>query len=363
MRLGQLLMVGVEGAELTPELELFLKETGVGGVVLFGLGGASPGKIAQFIKAMKDVAGDALIVAVDQEGGRVARLPPPFTRLPPMAALGKAASKDAGPASPRDAKLAWRAGALVGRELAAIGVDLDFAPVLDISTNAFNPVIGDRAFSSDASQVARLGVEFIRGLEEHGVASCGKHFPGHGDTDWDSHLILPMMHHTMKRLEVCELIPFKAAIEAGVPAIMVAHLMLTNIDKEFPATISRKVITGILRREMGFDGLVIADDLSMKGIAAVHPPHESAWRAIAAGADMALVCERDLDLKRRVLQGLRRFADEDPTGEAWLSASLDRVARFKERCCLSEKDRPPLDVIGCRGHRKLVNEIEKLARY
>ena len=358
-RLGQLLLLGVEGTKVGGEHELFFKETGAGGVILFKRNFESLRQLRRFVDDLQKAAADAgcgpLIVSVDQEGGRVARFRDPFTVVPAMGALGSAADAEEG--------LAFEVGRLFARELAAVGVNCDHAPVLDVATNPANPVIGDRSFSHDPGVVSRLACEFIRGMQGEGVAACGKHFPGHGDTDVDSHLGLPLLHHTRGRFDACELVPFRAAIGAGVASIMTAHLLIPNLDGENPATVSRAITTEILRRELRFDGLVFTDCLTMEGIAAKHPAGEAAWRAVSAGADVAVICH-GREKQAAALEGLRRAAGEGALDEARLEESYGRIRRFKERFCNPDSrpeipgwKRPSLRVIGSREHQKLVSRI------
>lgn len=274
-------MLGVYGTEMTAETAKTIKDSGCRGVILFSRNYKNPKQLKKFNADLNDAAGKELIIAVDQEGGRVARLGAPFTKIPPMAEIGR---------MPDGEEKAREIGETLGRELKDVGINMDFAPVLDVATNAFNPIIGDRSFSSDAETVAKLGCAFIKGLQSQGVMACGKHFPGHGDTDVDSHLGLPVLYHTRSRFDACEFIPFKRAIEAGVAAIMTAHIMVPNLDPDFPATISRTITRDILRRELGFKGLIFTDDLNMRGIADTYSPAESAKLAVAAGADIALIC-------------------------------------------------------------------------
>lgn len=347
--LGDLLMIGFDGTRMTRALELFLKETGAGGVILFARNYERPRQLRRLIDALCDAAGRRLVVAVDQEGGRVARFHRPFTALPPMRALGRADV---------DAKRAEAVGALLGEELRAVGVTLDFAPVLDVDTNRANPVIGDRAFSHDPQRVAELGAAFVRGMQGAGIAACGKHFPGHGDTDLDSHKALPLLPHTRGRFEACELVPFRAAIDTGVAAMMTAHLAIPNLDAEWPATFSHRITTELLREELGFDGCVFTDDLTMAGIAGVVPMHEVAWRAIAAGADVALICHRP-EVQRAALEGLRKAVDDGVLAEARVADALRRAAHLREGFG-TEAKRPSLRRIGCRAHHRLIRTLGRV---
>jgi beta-N-acetylhexosaminidase len=223
--------------------------------------------------------GPSPIVAIDQEGGRVARLGPPVAKLPPMRALGAI----------DDPELTRRAARVLGTQLRALGIGVDFAPVLDVDTNPANPVIGDRSFGRDAAGVIRHGLAFADGLAEGGIVACGKHFPGHGDTELDSHLALPRIAHDRTRLDRVELAPFRAA-RGRIPTIMTAHVVFDAVDPGVPATISRPAITALLRGELGYDGVIVSDDLEMKAVADRWGVAESAVRAIEAGCDALLVC-------------------------------------------------------------------------
>src|SRR5690606_27403371 len=224
---------------------------------------------------LRDLAGDGLIVSVDQEGGGVVRvLDLPY---PPSAmALGAA----------DDVALTRAVAAATGRGLSAVGIDVDLAPVADVNSNPANPVIADRAFGADPAHVARHVVAFVEGLQAEGVAATVKHFPGHGDTSVDSHLALPTLDLSLEELERRELPPFVAAFRAGVAAVMSAHIVLPRIDAEYPATLSSAVIEGLLRERLGFDGVVFSDALDMRAIADRWGGPESAVLALAAGVDM-----------------------------------------------------------------------------
>lgn len=311
------MMIGISGPELKRDEAAFIGENGIGGVILFSRNYEDLKQLKKLTDDIRNSSNENLIISVDHEGGRVQRFGEPFTILPPMAEIRKA--KDA-------LERVRSAGETAGKELKAAGVNLNFAPVLDVLTNPKNPVIGDRAFSSDAEEVSRLGVAFIEAMQTEGVAACGKHFPGHGDADVDSHKGLPKLSLSRERFEECEFLPFHAAIDAGVATVMTAHILATKIDAEFPASVSKKTIS--ILRDMGFDGLVVTDDLMMKGIADSYPPEESACMAIAAGSDVALVCAEDLNIHRRVFDSLVGAVSNGRISRRVIDRALDRMSSF-----------------------------------
>src|SRR5215203_2538098 len=254
---GQLSIAGFTGHSIPADLKILAREFDLGGIILFARNVDSPEQVAEIAREAQSLTQELpLWVSVDQEGGRVARLKTPFTVWPPMMTLGRSG----------DAQLAARFARALAAELRAVGISMDYTPVLDILTNASNPVIGDRALATDAEQVAKLGQVIIRTLQENGIAACGKHFPGHGDTSVDSHFELPLIEHPPDRIERVELVPFRAAIEAGVASIMTAHILIPALDTERPATLSRRVVTTMLKQELGYEGLVLSDDLEIKAI-------------------------------------------------------------------------------------------------
>ena len=322
---ARLFTVGFAGKTLDSDLEGLLAR-GVGGVVIFSRNVGTPGELFELTRSIKRRAERPLLVAVDQEGGSVARLRQGFTRLPPLRTLG----------AHGDATLARELGAVVGAELAAVGIDWDFAPVLDVDTNPNNPVIGARSLGADPARVAELGVAFARGLEDAGIAPCAKHFPGHGDTHRDSHLELPRLPHELERLERVELAPFRAASAARVPSMMVAHVVFEALDAERPASMSHAVVGGLLRERLGYAGVVVTDDLEMKAIADHFALEEVVERGLDAGVDVFLVCHtaalahRGIDAVVRAVQTGRVSAEK-------LQRAVERVEGFAARFA-----RPPL---------------------
>ena len=285
--IGQFLIGSMPGTTIPVELRSLAREFDLGGVILFGRNIETPEQVAE-VSAEAEALGRTMPawVSVDQEGGRVARLKEPFTRWPPMATLGRAGKQSEA--------LAKRFAKALAEELLAVGITLDYAPVLDIHTNPKNPVIGHRALAETADDVARLGAAIVRGLQENGVAACGKHFPGHGDTSVDSHLELPLVEHPPERLREVEFAPFRSAIEAGVATIMTAHVLVPSLDEEVPATLSKRIV-GLLREELGYQGVILSDDLEMKAIAGRYAVPDAAVRAIASGCDGVLICSGDHD--------------------------------------------------------------------
>jgi beta-N-acetylhexosaminidase len=312
---GQLLFAGFEGPAVPDDLAELIRAGRVGGVVLFARNVADPDLARDLVGTLHALAPAAapLVVAIDQEGGRVQRLRAPWTVWPPARRLGEAGSVDATRA----------VASALGTELAALGIDLDFAPVVDVDTNPANPVIGDRSFSADPGVVARHAAVFIEALQEAGVAACAKHFPGHGDTVTDSHETLPRLPHDLARLEAVELPPFRAAVVAGVASVMVAHIVFEAIDPERPATLSPPVL-GMLRRGIGFDGLVFSDDLDMKAVAGRFDPEAIVRDGLAAGIDAFLAC-RDPERRRAVLRAL------EAAPARLLEPSLRRMDALKRR--------------------------------
>src|SRR5262245_47767353 len=264
-----------------------------------------------------------LWVSVDQEGGRVARLKAPFTEWPPMAVLGRSG----------DVQLARRFAVALATELKAVGITLDYAPVLDIHTNPKNPIIGDRALAEDAESVGRLGAAIIAGMQESGVAACGKHFPGHGDTSVDSHLELPLVEHPPDRIRRVECVPFREAIRAEVAFIMTAHVLVPSLDDEKPATLSPRIVQALLRNELAFQGVILSDDLEMKAIAKTYTVPDAAVAAIAAGCDGLLVCSGNVEVQAATLEALVHAVEEQTIPYKRLEDALTRLrkARSEER--------------------------------
>ncbi len=300
---GQLLVTGFSGTTLPTEVKESLSAGLLAGVILFSRNLPNLDTAFRLIESIHACQPPELPlwVAIDQEGGRVARLPLPAPKLPPMRAFG-----DSG-----DLELTRRAAQLVGKQLRSLGVNCNFAPVVDVDSNPNNPVIGDRAFSSDPKAVASFARAFARGLQETGVMACAKHFPGHGDTSEDSHFTLPSVLRTREQLEQVELAPFRA-IAGEVEAVMTAHVRYPALDATgVAATLSEPIVTGLLRDSLHFEGVCFSDDLEMGAVGGQVPIEQTTLHALRAGCDVMLVCHRP-ELTARALGALVAAAEEEP---------------------------------------------------
>lgn len=330
-------MAGFHGYAASDEVRRLVRDFGVGHVILFARNVDTPEQVAELVRELQSVAREArheepLLVAVDQEGGNVARLREPWTVWPPAEALGRAGSED----------LARRMGEALAGELSACGIRMDFAPVMDVNTYPASPVIGalGRSFGDDPDLVGRLGSAMIRALQQGGVAACAKHFPGQGDTRVDSHHELPVIDHPRSRLEDVELRPFRKAIEAGVTGMMTAHVLVRELDEDLPATLSPRVVRELLRGTLAFDGVVFSDDMDMKAIAARWTPGESAVLAVQAGCDVVEFCA-DHDAQVEALEGLIRAVESGAISWTDLDDACERVRRLKRRFVLPYRDPDP----------------------
>jgi len=355
-QIGQLLIAGFDGHHLPVELKALAREFGLGGVILFARNIAEPEQVAELChEAARLTPEMPLWVSVDQEGGRVARLKAPFTEWPAMATLGRSG----------DVGLAERFARALASELKAIGITLDYAPVLDIHTNPKNAVIGDRALGEKADEVARLGAAIIRTLQAQGIAACGKHFPGHGDTQADSHHELPLVEHPPERLREVEFAPFRAAIDAGVAMIMTAHVLVPALDETRPATLSKRIVTELLRGELKYDGVILSDDLEMKAIANDYAVPSAATLAIEAGCDACLICSGDHDTQGAALESLVHAVEDDRLPLSRVEDAIARQQRAKERFLAAPvaarpwRGRALRQLLGRDEHRAIADEMAR----
>jgi beta-N-acetylhexosaminidase len=342
---ASLFTVGFYGKAVTDDLKGLLAR-GVGGVIFFARNVGTPAEVLELNRDIKAAAERPLLLAIDQEGGQVARLRQGFTELPPMRAVGATGKPE----------LARELGKLIGRELRAVGFDMNYAPILDIDTNPDNPIVAARSFGRTPELVTAMGLALAAGLQEVGVAACGKHFPGHGDTSQDSHLELPTLPHAMERLERVELAPFKAAAKAGIASFMTAHVIFQAVDAKYPATMSREVLTGILREKLGYDGMVVTDDVEMKAIADNYGVEEAVVLGLNAGVDHFLCCHT-AELAHNAIEAIVKAVESGKLSQQTLDAATRRFGGVRSRFVKPVGGAAGLSVLRSAEHLALVERI------
>ncbi len=343
-RAGQRMVIGISGASVTAEEREWIKACQPGGFVLFGRNVEEPAQVLELNRELASLLPKDLppIRCVDQEGGRVQRVKAPATVWPPMRWVGNV----------DDVKFTTSVGRALGREVRALGFDLDFAPVADVDSNPKNPIIGDRAFAAKADATGRHAAAFVRGMQDEGCIACAKHFPGHGDTATDTHLGLAVVEKDPPDLEQVELAPFRACLEAGVATVMTSHVIYPAWDEDYPATMSNKIVRGILRRKMGFRGVVFSDDLEMKAVRGRYPLEQQLTEASAASVDVFLLC-KELNLQVEAFEQLIRLQETD---KAQNDAAIDAAKRWHGLREVFLKDPPPrpdLAVLASAAHADL----------
>ena len=343
--LGSLFMVGIPRPVLDDETRQQLQELRPGGIVLFRRNYTTPEALTKLCAELHSLfSTHRPLIALDHEGGRVHRLQPPFTHFPAMFKVGQTNSVD----------LAYRVGLAMGTELRSVGIDVDFAPVLDVLTNPANTVIGDRSFSTDPYQVALLGRAQARGLRDAGVIPCGKHFPGHGGTLLDSHDDQPKDERSLEELTQVDLYPFQQLIAEGIEMIMSAHVVYPALDPDFPGTASAKILTGLLRQQLGFQGVIITDDLEMGAVVRHSTIDQAVINALTAGADMLLICHK-IDLAIAARDACVRAVESEIIPQARVAEAAQRIAALKK--AHQERQVPRTEPIGSPAHARLAEEI------
>lgn len=351
-KIGQMFMVGLRSEEPTQEEKQLLKDYPFGGFILFSHNLKEPRQILSLCRSLWETSNeDPPFIAIDQEGGRVHRLPAPFTHFPPAALLGRTGNPD----------LAYRFGLAAARELSAVGINLNFAPVLDVHSNPNNPVIGDRSLGPDPKQVTTLGWSVIGGLRDGGTIPCGKHFPGHGDTAQDSHLELPVVEKHVTSLQTVELPPFIHACRNQVESLMTAHVLYPALDSTYPATLSHAITGKLLRQQIGYDGVVFGDDMEMKAISKNYPLREAVSRGVHAGVDVLLFCHRK-EGAIEAFEFLCHAAEKEEQTRMRVEESYQRIRKLKERHLKNFRgvgEDLLTEHIGITSHQKLAEEIIK----
>lgn len=322
---SQLFVWGFDGTSVSGSLRKFFRRYRPGGVILFARNIESLRQVRSLTKELQALSESPLLIGIDEEGGRVTRLPPPFPRLPPAAEWGEICRRQG------DTSLLFHVGRYLAQELLSVGINTDFAPVLDVNSNRKNPIIGDRAFSPDPRIAAKAAVAFYLGMKKEGLIACGKHFPGHGDTSLDSHRDLPYVARDTRGMEKIELFPFRAAIRQKIPMLMTAHVVYEALDKRNPATLSPIILQDLLRRKMRFGGVVITDDLQMKAISKTYSEIEASILSLSAGCDLLLICQAAEEIGEDVVEGVSQAVESSPVLKKRLVEALRRNEVLRPR--------------------------------
>ncbi|MBW3631432.1 MAG: beta-N-acetylhexosaminidase [Chloroflexi bacterium] len=362
VKIGQMILAGVEDETVGDDARHIINDLHIGNIILMGRNFDSPEQVLRLTQGLQDLAmsanGVPLLIGTDQEGGLVQRANyyAGFTPMPPAELVGTA----------QDSALAEQYGRMVGEELHAVGVNIDFAPVLDVNDNPTNPVIGalGRSFGVTPELVEESALPFMAGLHAAGVMATGKHFPGHGSTTADSHNALPFVDKDRAALDAVDIAPFRAAIEAGIDAIMPAHVVYPALDPSgLPATLSEPILTGLLREELGFTGVIVTDDLGMEGVMQIAPPEESGVRAILAGADL-LTCVRmttagacQPEMIEQLHEGLMRAAQDGRLPMERIDESVRRILALKMQYDVGPATGNEIETIQSPDHFRIIAAI------
>ncbi|WP_347403244.1 beta-N-acetylhexosaminidase [Gracilibacillus dipsosauri] len=335
-KIGQMIFAGISGTSANQKTKELIHKYKIGGIILYAENIETSKQTLQLLNQLKMENEDnpqPLLLGIDQEGGDVSRLPKEIIHIPTNQEIG----------ARNNSQFSYEIGTLLGKELNAFGFNLNFAPVLDVNSNPNNPVIGDRSFSNDTDVVSKLGIKTMKGIQSQNVISVIKHFPGHGDTSVDSHLNLPVVDKSLEQLDELELLPFKEAIDNGADAVMIAHLLLPKIDGKFPSSMSKKVITDILREQLAFDGVVISDDMTMNAITNNYDMKEAAVESVLAGSDIILVAH-DYNKIIATVDTLKQAVIKGEISEDRINESVRRIIGLKNKYTIRDKKVKSIDI-------------------
>jgi len=354
--IGQHMLIGVSGHTLTHDEKKFIVENNISGVVLFSRNLSNPEQIrnlcAEIQSLRHNMASKApLFIGIDMEGGRVHRLKAPFTQWPALKTIGDLDAPT----------VAFHFAHNMGRELMSVGINLDFAPCIDVYTNPLNTVIGDRAVSTDPYQVEKMASALVRGYIKSGILSCAKHFPGHGNTIIDSHEELPVEEADLKRLHEVELVPFRRALRSRVDMVMTAHILFKSVDKDWPVTLSEFFLKKMLRDELKYKGLIITDDLDMKAMAIHYDKSSIPVRALQAGNDLILYCNEP-ESPPMAIESIMSAVAQGNYSKAELEHTLQRILDVKKIKLINPDPRPldeALEIIGNPDHKYIADCLRR----
>lgn len=351
-KLGETFIIGFEGTKLSDDTAAFLSQAAIGGVLLFTKNYSNPHQLIELTDQIQSCRAEfPLWISVDQEGGRVQRLKDPFTILPTAQQVGALNSP----------KLCFELAEAMARELKAVGINLNFCPVADINTNPSNPIIGgfDRAFGSTEDAVSKIISGIVRGHVVQGIQPCVKHFPGHGDTDKDSHLDLPKVTTPLETLRNREFRPFVRAFKSRCNMVMTAHILNASIDPELPATLSKRVLQDLLRKELRYSGIIISDDLEMQAITDHFGAAEAPVRALDAGCDLLIY--RTEGAARKAYESVIKALESGAINPERVIDAADRSRALKKETLVPYKKPDPTEadqVIGCAAHQELAAKFK-----
>ncbi|MCR8641126.1 beta-N-acetylhexosaminidase [Paenibacillus sp. N1-5-1-14] len=335
-KIGQLVLVGADYLTADDHTQTLIQKYKVSGFVLFARNIQSQEQTLTLVNDLKQanaVNKLPLIMSIDEEGGKVTRLPDSYKGLPNNSVIGRVNNET----------FAYEFGKRLADKVKSVGLNMNYAPVLDINSNPQNPIIGVRAYGDKPNLVSKLGLQTMKGIQSKGVISVVKHFPGHGDTHVDSHLGLPVVDYDLKRLKSFELVPFVNAINNGADAVMVAHILMSQIDAKLPASLSRAVITDVLRKELNFQGVVVTDDLTMAAITSQRDIGDAAVLALQAGSDLVMVCH-GYDNQTRVLHAIKNAVDKGTISNEQLDQSVARVIKMKQKYHMQDSPGKPVSI-------------------
>lgn len=337
-KIGQMVICGIDEFTNNDHSKQLIEKYHVGGFILLGQNIENTNQTLTLINSLKESNIDSgskipLFIGVDQEGGRIDRMPKEFKRLPTNKTIGAI----------NNTTFSYSIGKILGQEAKSFGFNVDFAPVLDINSNSKNPVIGDRSFGPSPKVVAALGIETMKGIHSENIISVIKHFPGHGDTSTDSHTGLPIVDYDLTRLKSFELVPFADAINNSPDMVMVAHILFPKIDSQYPASMSKTIITNLLRNDMKFNGLVITDDMTMGAIVKKYDIGEASVRSILAGSNIILVCH-DFDKETAVINSLKSAVENGTISPSIVDTSIYKILQLKQNYGIADKTLQSVDV-------------------
>ena len=328
-KIGQMFMIGMPGPEIDDITRKLITDYKVGGVILYRKNILS---LDHFISLLNDLRNlnkgnkVPLLIAIDQEGGRVNRMPAPIENLVNAKLIASVGGSD----------LCYRSGKIIGKMLSQFNINMDFAPVLDIGGFSDNHALGDRCLGENAEDVSKNGISLMDGIKYNSVIPTIKHFPGHGASKIDSHVFMPTIYKSVKRLKKEDMLPYIKAIKSGADSIMIGHLLVADVNSIYPASLSERVITRILRKDLEYDGLVITDDLSMKGITLLFGITHAAMKSIASGADIVMI-NKEHKNKIRILANLNKLGKRNAALVKRIDESVGRILSIKEKYNVEDK--------------------------